>query len=152
MWTHVGEEDFAHHKFVVSTTYRVGASENRIQDTVGILAGGLIGARSIKGPDGRLLSVGNYLAFGTQFGGGFLTINPDVLSLVAHTLRPLFVVPAKIHHRRNPSHGSSGLWPNYIENPPAWSNMRQPLVQQQIPTLIHSPAGYLQVVIQGALH
>jgi hypothetical protein len=84
MGGHIGEEDLTHDQFVVPPAYGVGANENGVQNAVGVFSGGLVGARTIEGPDGRLFAVGDHFALGSHLGGGFLSVNPDVFSFVTH--------------------------------------------------------------------
>src|SRR6266851_3663066 len=82
----VDQEHFAHHQFVRCTTQWVVAHEDRLEDTVGPIAGRLLGARTIEAPDWRLLTNGHYLALGPQLVHGFGAVHPDVLGLVVVVL------------------------------------------------------------------
>src|SRR5580693_96267 len=54
MRTEVGEEHFTKHEQVGAATDRVGAGENRLQNTVGRLAGSLICAGPVESPDRKI--------------------------------------------------------------------------------------------------
>src|SRR5436309_10117674 len=86
MWLAVDQEHFAHHQFVRCPPQRVVAHEDRLEHTIGPIAGRLLGAGTVEAPDRRLLTERHYLALGPQLVHGSGAVHPDVLSLVVVVL------------------------------------------------------------------
>ena len=80
----VDVEDLAQHQDVVAAADRVGAGDDRLEDAVGGVALGLVGAGAVEAPDRQLGAVGQDLGLGTELGGRLGAVDPDVLSLVSH--------------------------------------------------------------------
>ena len=80
----VGQFDLTHDQLVVGAPQRVGDHEHRTQDAVGVVAQGLIGARTVESPDPGLLAVGDDFGLAAEERRWFGPVDPDVLSLIRH--------------------------------------------------------------------
>ena len=62
------------------------------QDAVGVVTQRLIGARAVKTPDARLVTVADHLGLAAEERRWFGPVDPDVLSLIRHVHSLLFAV------------------------------------------------------------
>ncbi|MBS1265778.1 MAG: hypothetical protein MAG471_01635 [Acidimicrobiaceae bacterium] len=101
----IRQADVAEHQHVVATADGVGTREHRPEDTVGVVARGLVGARAVEPPD-RIVggSLVEDLGLGTNVRQRCRAVDPDVFSPYGHWL----------HSPDRPSRGTAGLVERFI--------------------------------------
>ena len=76
------QHDFAEHELVVAAADRIGALEYRLKDAVGPIAGRLLRARPVEGPDRRLFAARHDLRLRTQLLRRRGAVDPDVFGAI----------------------------------------------------------------------
>src|SRR5439155_15984647 len=76
------QHDLAEHELVVATADRIRALEHRLKDAVGPIAGRLLRARPVEGPDRRLFAARHDLRLRTQLLRWLGPVDPDVFGAV----------------------------------------------------------------------
>ncbi len=99
--SHVDVEDLAQDEDVVTAADRVRTREDRLEDPVGGVALGLVGARTVEAPDGQIRhtlrgAARHDLRLGAKLGGRLGAVDPDVLSLERHGRHPLRVLRSMV--------------------------------------------------------
>ena len=79
-----GQQRLAEHEDVVATADRVRALEDRLQDDVGIVAGGLVGAGAVVAPDPGLSAISEDLGLGADLTSRLGAVDPQIFSPVGH--------------------------------------------------------------------
>ena len=78
------EEGLTHDQEVIAAAERIGADEDRSEDNVGVVASGLIGARTIESPDRRLGVLVDDPGLRADVGSRLGAIDPDVFGSLLH--------------------------------------------------------------------
>ena len=75
-------------KMLSATADRVRALHDRLENDVGVVAGGLIGRRTVVAPNAGLVAVGEDLGLGTDLGGWLFAVDPEVFGPIGHCNSP----------------------------------------------------------------